>query len=100
MNEKPTLVRTVPGGRPSPFKFLDPYGPEDAALFFGRGFEVGELFARLHSGAITVVYGESGTGKTSLFQCGLRNRVRPEDILFVSVRTALDPDATLRQELL
>jgi hypothetical protein len=85
--------------RAYPFKFLDPYGPEDAVLFFGRGFEIAELYARLYSSPLTVVYGESGTGKTSLIQCGLRNRVPPEDILFVSVRIALDPETTLRQEL-
>lgn len=82
-----------------PFKFLDPYGPEDAALFFGRSFETSELYTRLYSGPVTVVYGESGTGKTSLIQCGLRCRVPSEDVLFVSVRMALDPEMTLRQEL-
>lgn len=98
--EAPT-PRQAPGGdtRRSPFKFLDPYGPEDATLFFGRAFETAELYARLYRGPVTVVYGESGTGKTSLIQCGLRNRVPAEDMLFVSVRTALDPETTLSDEL-
>ena len=86
--------------RPSPFKFLDPYGPEDGALFFGRDFEIDELYTRLFSGPVTVVYGESGTGKTSLIQCGLRNRVPVEDMLFLTVRMQPNPETALRQELL
>lgn len=98
--EAPTSGQASGGDtRLSPFKFLDPYGPEDGALFFGRAFETAELYARLYSGPVTVVYGESGTGKTSLIQCGLRNRVPVEDMLFVSVRTALDPETTLGEEL-
>ena len=102
MADEPQVPGHTPGGDarpPSPFKFLDPYGPEDAALFFGRAFETAELYARLYRGPVTVVYGESGTGKTSLIQCGLRNRVPAEDMLFVSVRTALEPETMLSEEL-
>lgn len=84
----------------APFKFLDPYGPEDGDLFFGRAAEVADLYTKIYSAAITVLYGESGTGKTSLIQCGLRNRIPREDMLFVSVRTAGDPGAAVRAALL
>lgn len=84
----------------SPFKFLDPYGPEDSEIFFGRKEEVDQLYTKLYSSPITVVYGESGTGKTSLIQCGLRSRIPPEDMLFVSVRIANKPEIALRSALI
>jgi tetratricopeptide (TPR) repeat protein len=86
--------------RPQPFKFLDPYGPEDRAIFFGRESETAMLYAQFFKSRLTLVYGESGTGKTSLIDCGLRAQIPPEDMLFIPVRTALDPETALRQELL
>jgi len=94
------MSNEIVSARRSPFKFLDPYGPEDGNIFFGRSAEIAELYAKVYTAAITVIYGESGTGKTSLIHCGLRNRIPLEDMLFVYVRTAGDPDAALRQALL
>jgi WD40 repeat protein len=84
----------------NPFKFLDPYGPGDATIFFGRSFEIAEIYHHFFRAQLLVVYGESGVGKTSLIQCGLRSRIPPEDILFVNVRSARNPLENLRSELL
>jgi WD40 repeat protein/Flp pilus assembly protein TadD len=89
----------VPSHR-APFKFLDPYGPEDGDIFYGREFETAELYAKFYKNRLVVVYGESGTGKTSLIQCGLRNEIPQEDALFLNVRSAIDPLESLRNELL
>ncbi|MBP7866066.1 MAG: hypothetical protein KA419_08965 [Acidobacteria bacterium] len=83
-----------------PFKFLDPYGPEDADLFFGRDPEIREVYARYYGSRLLLVYGESGAGKTSLLQCGLRGRVPPEEALFVPFRSGEDPLESLRREVL
>ncbi|MFO1430386.1 MAG: tetratricopeptide repeat protein [Candidatus Competibacteraceae bacterium] len=94
------LERASAPERLQPFKFLDPYGPEDRAIFFGREPETAMLYAQFFKSRLTLVYGESGTGKTSLIDCGLRAQIPPEDMLFIPVRTALDPETALRQALL
>ncbi|MDP2983958.1 MAG: hypothetical protein Q8O92_11605 [Candidatus Latescibacter sp.] len=89
----------TPLGRTAPFKFLDPYGPEDKGIYFGRKFEVAEVYARFFKTRILVVYGESGSGKTSLVQCGLRSEIPPEDAAFLTIRSASDPLEALEREL-
>ncbi|RPD39912.1 ATP-binding protein [Chitinophaga barathri] len=59
----------------SPFKFLDPYGREDYNIFFGRDEEINQLYQHIHKNRLVLVYGTSGTGKTSIVQCGLMNRM-------------------------
>ena len=58
----------------SPFKFLDAYTLEDQNVFFGREKEVDTLYEYTNMNKLVLVYGESGTGKTSLVQCGLASR--------------------------
>jgi WD40 repeat protein len=74
------------GKRRSPFKFLDSYGVEDADIFFGRDYEIEELLQRFHGHGCVLIYGESGAGKSSLVQCGLRSRIPAEDALFLAPR--------------
>ena len=84
----------------APFKFLDPYGPKDRDIFFGRDLEIAEVYARFYRSRTLVVHGESGSGKTSLVQCGLRAKIPSYDALFITVRAVLDPLEALRRELL
>ena len=70
------LERASVRERPQPFKFLDPYGPEDRAIFFGRESETAILYAQFYKSRLTLVYGESGTGKTSLIDCGVTSERR------------------------
>jgi hypothetical protein len=58
----------------SPFKFLDAYTLADKAVFFGRARESKTLYQHVHATSLVLVYGLSGTGKTSLVQCGLSQR--------------------------
>lgn len=83
-----------------PFKFLDPYGPEDRDLFFGRELEIAELYRRFYISPLLLVYGESGSGKTSLVQCGLQSEIPVEDAVFYTIRSAVDPLAALHNSLL
>jgi len=70
----------------SPFKFLDSYTREDREIFFGRDREIEELYHRVFESRIMLVYGVSGTGKSSLIQCGLANKFQETDWLPLMVR--------------
>jgi len=70
----------------SPFKFLDSYTSEDRAIFFGRDREITELYRRTFESKILLVYGISGTGKSSLVNCGLASRFDESDWLPVNIR--------------
>ncbi len=79
----------------SPFKFLDAYDRSDKAQFFGRDAEVEELYRLVFQTSLVLVYGTSGTGKTSLIQCGLANRFQPTDWFELFVRREEDINASL-----
>jgi hypothetical protein len=59
-----------------PFKFLDAYQKDDINIFFGRDIESFELYKKTKKSDLLLLYGLSGTGKTSLVQCGLSNRMK------------------------
>ena len=83
----------------SPFKFLDSYEREDIASFFGRERETAELFRQCFVSPILVVYGGSGTGKTSLVQCGLASRFQESDWLPLPVRRSGDMVGSVREAI-
>lgn len=70
----------------SPFKFLDAYVKEDKDFFFGRDTEVEELYDKIHRSKMLLVYGASGTGKTSVIQCGLGNYIQDTDWYPILIR--------------
>lgn len=68
----------------SPFKFLNAYEKEDKNFFFGREEETEALYQMTFDTRLILLYGASGTGKTSLLQAGLANKfseTRWKDIL-------------------
>lgn len=83
----------------SPFKFLDSYTRTDIGEFFGRDKETDELFRQCFLSPILVVYGGSGTGKTSLVQCGLSSRFQDSDWLPIPVRRAGDMIDSVREAI-
>jgi hypothetical protein len=70
----------------SPFKFLDSYTLEDRDIFFGRDPEISELYRKVFESRILLIYGVSGTGKSSLINCGLATRFDESDWLPIPVR--------------
>ena len=83
----------------SPFKFLDAYDRQDKEIFFGRSEEIAQLYQLIFQTHLLLVYGQSGTGKTSLIQCGLANRFKSGDWFEVFVRRKDDINASLDREL-
>jgi len=74
----------------SPFKFLDAYTREDREIFFGRDREIEEMYQKVFESKILLIYGISGTGKTSLIDCGLANKFEDSDWLPVTVRRGMN----------
>ncbi len=92
----------------SPFKFLDSYNKEDKEIFFGRTQETFELYDRIFETNLVLLYGASGTGKTSLINCGLGNQfestdwhpifIRRKDNIMDSIRIELDRHAVKKMD--
>jgi hypothetical protein len=82
-----------------PFKFLDSYTFEDRDIFFGRDNEINEIYRKFFSHNLFVIYGKSGTGKSSLINCGLMAKIPPEDCLLIPVRCGNDPLKNFIDEL-
>lgn len=80
----------------SPFKFLDSYTREDREIFFGRDREIEELYQKVFDGKMLLLYGVSGTGKTSLINCGLANKFEESDWLPVSIRRGSDINRSIQ----
>ncbi|MBB6325085.1 hypothetical protein FHS59_000700 [Algoriphagus iocasae] len=82
-----------------PFKFLDSYQKEDKSVFFGRDEEINSLYEMVFQSSVVLVYGASGTGKTSLINCGLAGRFQPHDWLEIMVRRGRDINQSLSSAL-
>ncbi len=83
----------------SPFKFLDAYEKEDKAFFFGREKEVEELYELTFESNLILLYGASGSGKTSLINCGLSNKFQDTDWFDMFVRRGNNLNESLRKEI-
>lgn len=59
-----------------PYKGLTPYSPEDAAFFFGRERERNFITANLLAERLTLLYGASGVGKSSVLRAGVEHHLR------------------------
>lgn len=59
----------------SPFKGLDYFTEEDAKLFFGRGVEIRKLYNKIKNRSILFLFGQSGSGKSSVLFAGLKPRM-------------------------
>ncbi|MGH8152675.1 MAG: hypothetical protein ACREPF_08080 [Rhodanobacteraceae bacterium] len=70
----------------NPWLGLDSYTEETRAYFHGRDEESAELARRVQRKLLTVLFGQSGLGKTSLLRAGLVPRLRKDGYCPVYVR--------------
>ncbi|MGH8278608.1 MAG: WD40 repeat domain-containing protein, partial [Gammaproteobacteria bacterium] len=70
----------------NPWLGLDSYTEETREYFHGREEETAELARRVQHKILTVLFGQSGLGKTSLLRAGLVPRLRNEGYCPVYVR--------------
>jgi ABC-type transport system involved in cytochrome bd biosynthesis fused ATPase/permease subunit len=62
--------------RPNPFPGLRPFREDEEHLFFGRENQVDAMVNKLAETRFLAVVGTSGSGKSSLVNCGLRPALR------------------------
>jgi WD40 repeat protein len=72
----------------TPYVGLVPYGEEDADFFFGRSKETEIAAGNLRASRLTILYGPSGVGKTSLLHAGLLHDLHEQ----VRANTAKRPE--------
>jgi hypothetical protein len=71
MNTPMKPVSPAPA-RPNPFPGLRPFREDEEYLFFGRESQVDAMVNKLAATRFLAVVGTSGSGKSSLVNCGLR----------------------------
>src|SRR6185436_16906686 len=74
--------------RGSPYQGLIPYDEADAPFFFGREKEARLIIANLFASPLTVLYGASGVGKSSVLRAGVARQLRAREELLVVVFNA------------
>lgn len=84
----------------NPWPGLAAYDEASQRYFKGRDEDAAELQRLVHQFPLTVLYGKSGLGKSSLLQAGLFPRLRPEHFLPVYLRLDLSPGANPAEQLM
>ncbi|UCG96276.1 MAG: hypothetical protein JSW31_11655 [Burkholderiales bacterium] len=76
-----------------PWLGLASFTEETRGYFYGREEEVAELARRVQRKLLTVLFGQSGLGKTSILRAGIVPRLRPEGYCPVYVRIDYAPES-------
>jgi hypothetical protein len=77
------IIVPLASQRRSPYQGLIPYEVDDAPFFFGREEETRLIAANLFAAPLTLLYGASGVGKSSVLRAGVINHLRPRNDLLV-----------------
>jgi hypothetical protein len=83
-----STTSTRPSKPTNPWLGLAPYSEQDCAMFFGRERETAEVLRFIERDALTVVFGRSGLGKTSLLRAGVIPQLR--ELAFFPIGLRLD----------
>ena len=83
----------------NPWPGLESFHESARAFFFGRDQEIKLLRDRVLDAPVTVLYGRSGLGKTSLLQAGLFPVLREGNFLPVYIRFELKQGVSLTSQL-
>lgn len=86
--EKPATVDAE-----NPWPGLAPFTEDQRAYFHGRSKDSAELLQLVKRESLTIVYGRSGLGKSSLLQAGLFPLLREVDGLPIYIRLAFSAQA-------
>jgi ABC-type dipeptide/oligopeptide/nickel transport system ATPase subunit len=83
----------------NPYKELQSFSEDDYEFFFGRSVEISELSSTIRKHNIVGLFGESGTGKTSLINAGLLPYFKREGFITIAVRCLDEPIKRIKEEL-
>jgi formylglycine-generating enzyme required for sulfatase activity len=83
-----------------PYKFLDYFEARDVPIFYGRELEASALQRQIMAHKLTVLYGASGVGKTSLIQAGVIPRLHEDGYATFYVRSLEDPAQAIKAKVL
>ncbi|MCC6231531.1 MAG: hypothetical protein IT580_02750 [Verrucomicrobiales bacterium] len=96
----PHLPDGVDLDREDPWPGLASFTERNALYFQGRATEAEELFRLVRRDTLTVLFGQSGLGKSSLLQAGLFPRLRQEGFSPIYLRLDhQDPRASLIEQV-
>src|ERR1700712_2165801 len=82
----PTLTKEPLQKDTSLFIGLQSYTEAQADIFYGRDEETDRLTSLVKANTLTIVFGKSGTGKTSLLNAGVFPRLRKNYCLPFRIR--------------
>jgi hypothetical protein len=85
-------VRSTTVDAENPWPGLLAYREADQEFFHGREHEADELSRLVMRSPLTILFGRSGLGKTSLLQAGLFPRLREQNVLPIYVRLGFSAD--------
>jgi hypothetical protein len=83
----------------NPYRLLEAYQETDQTCFFGREADIRALCDQVLAAPLTVCFGPSGVGKTSLLQAGLMTRLRRLGYLPLYARPAGSALAALHRSV-
>lgn len=84
---------TAPLQTNSLFIGLESYTEAQSKIFYGRDDEIERLTNLVKSNTLTIVFGKSGTGKTSLLNAGVFPRLRKDYFLPFKIRLEFKDDS-------
>jgi len=90
--ESATIPESVGLNDQNPWPGLLPFGEADWKYFHGRDFETDLLYRKVERERLTVLFGLSGLGKSSILQAGLFPSLRRENVLPIYIRLDFSPD--------
>jgi hypothetical protein len=98
VNDTNVKAASAPGTAPTldaknPWLGLASFTEETRGYFYGREAEVAELARRVQRKLLTVLFGQSGLGKTSILRAGLGPKLRTQGYCPVYVRIDYGRDA-------
>ena len=91
--QRSAAVPTATVDAANPWLGLVSYTEENRAYFHGRDEEARELVRRLERKTLTILFGQSGLGKSSLLQAGVFPRLRATGFVPIYLRLDHGPEA-------
>ena len=90
--ESATIPESVRLTDENPWPGLLPFREADWKYFHGRDFETDLLYRKVERERLTVLFGLSGLGKSSILQAGLFPLLRRENVLPIYIRLDFSPE--------